>query len=64
MLPFVKVYVHAVVVVDGHCVESDVGMSQSDVDAQVAHDLLIGEGLVGGSNLSLPNVPRGAIVTD
>ena len=63
-LPFVEVNVHAVVVVDGHCVQGDVGVGQADVDAKVAHDLLVGESLVGGRDLGLPDVPGSSIVTD
>ena len=43
----VEVDVHGGVVVDGHGLEGDVGVRQADVDAHLAHDLLVGEGAVG-----------------
>ena len=60
----VEVDVHRVVVVDGHGVESDVGMAQADVDAHAAHDLLGGERLVRAGDFRLAHVPAGAAVAD
>ena len=51
-------HVHAhPVVVDGHGVEGDVEVAESDVDADAAHDLIRGEGPVRARNLRLANVP-------
>ena len=64
LLPLVEVDVHGRVVVDGHGLEGDVGVGQADVDAQLAHDLVGGEGLVRGRDLGLGHVPGAAVVAD
>ena len=45
---------------DGHCLQGDFDIVESDVDTKGSHDLLPGECAVGRGDLNFSNVPSHA----